>query len=61
MATFEPLLGMHHEAMDTAAARGYLEMVQWLHENRSEGCTRKAMAVAACEGYLEMIQWLHDN
>jgi hypothetical protein len=27
-------------AMDRAASRGHLEVVQWLHSNRSEGCTR---------------------
>lgn len=27
------------KAMDLAAANGHLEVVQWLHENRNEGCT----------------------
>ncbi len=27
------------QAMDLAAANGHLEVVKWLHENRTEGCT----------------------
>lgn len=26
-------------AMDLAAANGHLDVVKWLHENRTEGCT----------------------
>ncbi len=26
-----------------ASENGYLEVVKWLHKNRTEGCTRKAM------------------
>jgi hypothetical protein len=44
-----------------AATYGHLEMVQWLHANRSEGCTTWAMDWAAEKGHLEMVQWLHAN
>ncbi|KAG1710045.1 hypothetical protein DVH05_017053 [Phytophthora capsici] len=48
-------------AMDTAAANGHLEVVQWLHANCSEGCTTAAMDFAAESGYLETVKWLHGN
>jgi hypothetical protein len=47
--------------MDLAAAGGHLEVVRWLHENRSEGCTVWAMNRAAGGGFLEVIRWLHEN
>ena len=47
--------------MDYAAASGHLRVVQWLHENRSEGCTWAAMTYVAKEGHLHVIQWLHEN
>ena len=31
---------------------GHLEVLQWLHSNRREGCTTKAMDWAAMEGKL---------
>ena len=48
-------------AMDYAAGNGYLEVVKWLHENRSEGCTTDAMDLAAFYGNLEIVKWLHEN
>jgi hypothetical protein len=36
-------------------------VVQWLHENRTEGCTTKAMDDAAENGHLEVVKWLHAN
>jgi hypothetical protein len=38
-----------------------LEVVKWLHENRTEGCTPYAMHFAAREGHLEVVKWLHQN
>ncbi len=46
-------------AMDRAAANGHLEVVRWLHANRTEGCTTSAMDDAAKNGHLEVVQWLH--
>ncbi|RLN95848.1 hypothetical protein BBJ28_00020424 [Nothophytophthora sp. Chile5] len=48
-------------AMDGAAANGHLEVVQWLHVHRSEGCTTVAMNKAAAGGHLPVVQWLHAN
>ncbi|EGG18724.1 cytochrome P450 family protein [Cavenderia fasciculata] len=48
--------------MDTAAEYGQIDVVKYLHENRSEGCTRRAMDEACGdEGSLEMVKWLHFN
>ncbi|KAK1944313.1 putative ankyrin repeat protein [Phytophthora citrophthora] len=38
-----------------------LEVVQWLHANRSEGCTDIAMDGAASNGDFTMLKWLHFN
>jgi len=43
------------------AARGHLEIVQWLHANRIEGCTTKTMDDAAFNGDLEVVKWLPRN
>ncbi|KAJ8528673.1 hypothetical protein ON010_g14656 [Phytophthora cinnamomi] len=47
--------------MDNAARKGSLEIVQWLHTHRTEGCTTGAMDGAAMNGHLEVLQWLHAN
>ena len=44
-----------------AASNGYLDVVKWLHENRTEGCTTHAMDLAADNGQLDVIKWLHEN
>ncbi|EGZ11588.1 hypothetical protein PHYSODRAFT_336109 [Phytophthora sojae] len=49
------------DVMDLAARNGHLEMVKWLHYNRSEGCTTKAMDEAARGGHLEVVKWLHEH
>ncbi|KAE9111253.1 hypothetical protein PF007_g11552 [Phytophthora fragariae] len=49
------------EAMDGAAANNHLEVVKWLHDNRTEGCTPLGMALAAASGHVEMMEWLHSN
>lgn len=46
------------DAMNTAAADGHLDIVKWLHENRSEGCTTVALTYAATYGHHEVIKWL---
>ncbi|GAB9477826.1 hypothetical protein Gpo141_00014984, partial [Globisporangium polare] len=48
-------------AMDWAATNGHLAVVQFLHENRGEGCTTKAMDGAARSGHLNVVQFLHEN
>lgn len=62
----EFLGGLHAEigATDTPsleARKKHLEVVQFLHENRSEGCTSDAMDEAARIGHLEVVQFLHEN
>ncbi|EGG22235.1 hypothetical protein DFA_04353 [Cavenderia fasciculata] len=47
--------------MDAAASKGYIEVVKYLHEHRSEGATTYAMDHAAEKGHLEMIKYLHFN
>lgn len=46
--------------MDLAAS-GKLEIVEWLHNNRSENCSTDAMDNAATSGNLEIVEWLHYN
>jgi ankyrin repeat protein len=38
-----------------------LEIVEWLHKNRKEGCTTWAMDWAARNGHLEVVEFLHKN
>ena len=57
----ENLIEFTTDAMDWAALNGHLPMVQWLHQNRTEGCTTDAMDWAAMEGHLHVVQWLHEN
>ena len=49
------------DAMDRAAGNGQLDVVQWLHEHRSEGCTTDAMDLAAGNGQLDVVRWLHEH
>jgi len=49
------------DAMDYAARNGHLDVIKWLHINRSEGCTKYAMAMAAEHGHLDVLKWLHLN
>ena len=44
-----------------ASENGHLEVVQWLHEHRTEGCTTWAMDVASKNGYLDVVNWLREN
>ncbi len=47
--------------MNEAADNGHLEIVIWLHENRTEGCTTWAMDYAAKNGHLEIVNFLKEN
>ncbi len=47
-------------AMNLAAYYGHLEIVKWLHYNRTEGCTTFAMDWAAANGRLEIIEFLKN-
>ncbi|AGO85156.1 Ankyrin repeat domain containing protein [Pandoravirus salinus] len=47
--------------MNSAARAGYFDIVRFLHENRTEGCTVDAMDFAARGGRLDIVKWLHEN
>ncbi|KAJ3270773.1 hypothetical protein HDU76_011127 [Blyttiomyces sp. JEL0837] len=47
--------------MDKAAEAGNLEVVKFLHENRTEGCTPAAMKYAMEYGYVDIVKYLHQN
>jgi hypothetical protein len=44
-----------------AAYKGHLEVVEWLHKNRKEGCPTWAMEFAARYGHLKVVEFLHKN
>jgi len=46
---------------NACAVNGHLEIVKFLHENRTEGCTKWAMNQAAENGHLEVVKFLHEN
>mmetsp|Transcript_34557 Transcript_34557/g.45682 ORF Transcript_34557/g.45682 Transcript_34557/m.45682 type:complete len:175 (-) Transcript_34557:152-676(-) len=50
-----------YKAMDKAAKQGHLQVVEWLHNNRTEGCSTGAMDWAASNGHLHMVEWLQRN
>ena len=45
--------------MDYAAMNGYLELLQWLYENRNERCSARAMDYAARNGHFEIVKWFY--
>ncbi|KAJ3409638.1 hypothetical protein HDV05_004318 [Chytridiales sp. JEL 0842] len=47
--------------MDIASRNGHLDIVQYLHHRRSEGCTVSAMDLAAANRHLDVLQFLHEN
>ncbi|KAJ3095782.1 hypothetical protein HDU97_006547 [Phlyctochytrium planicorne] len=49
------------DLMDLAACLGRLNMIQYLHHNRRDGCTTFAMDDAAMKGHLDVVQFLHFN
>lgn len=49
------------DVMDSAAMNGHTHILQWLDDNRNEGCTGKAVEWAAKNGHFITIKWLHDK
>ncbi|KAG7383916.1 Ankyrin repeat and SAM domain-containing protein 3 [Phytophthora pseudosyringae] len=47
-------------AMDGAATRGRLDIMQKLHSTRAEGCSSRAFVGAAANGHLEVLWWLNE-
>nr|KAJ3415137.1 hypothetical protein HK105_001583 [Polyrhizophydium stewartii] len=48
-------------AMDQAAGAGHLEVLEFLHHNRAEGCTTAAMDRAAENGHVGVLEFLHKH
>ena len=48
-------------AMDGAATNVHLDIIQWLHLNRSERCSSRAMDRAAKRGHIETVKYLIEN
>ncbi|KAI8848893.1 hypothetical protein BC829DRAFT_489808 [Chytridium lagenaria] len=49
------------DVMIVAASEGHLDVVQFLHETRKEGCTTEAMDMAAAGGHLDVVRFLHER
>ncbi|KAJ0412050.1 hypothetical protein ATCC90586_004596 [Pythium insidiosum] len=49
------------DAMDAAAASGFLDVVRFLHASTEAGCTTKALDGAAANGHLAVVRFLHAN
>ena len=47
--------------MDYAASKGRVDIMDFLHTNRKEGCSERAFSGAAAEGHLEARKWLYKN
>ncbi|OWZ08737.1 hypothetical protein PHMEG_00018673 [Phytophthora megakarya] len=47
-------------AMDGAAAKGHLDLVQWLHTHRTEGCSSVAFIKASVNNHLQLLEWLYQ-
>jgi hypothetical protein len=58
---FSTIEGCTTLAMDSACSYGHLDVVKWLHNNRTEGCTTRAMDWACEDGHLDVVKWLHNN
>ncbi|OQR88407.1 ankyrin repeat, partial [Thraustotheca clavata] len=48
-------------AIDIAAKKGQLNMVQYLHKSGNTACTTNAMDRAAANEHFDIVQWLHEN
>lgn len=49
------------EAMDGSAGNGHFNVVKFLHDNRTEGCTQLAFDGAAENGHYHVMEWLYKN
>lgn len=58
MASCEQIRRLYNDAADQAAGGGHFEIVKFLLENRSEGCTTKAANEAAGNGHLDIVKYI---
>ncbi|EGG22291.1 hypothetical protein DFA_04409 [Cavenderia fasciculata] len=47
--------------MDIASSKGFIDIVKYLHYNRTEGCSSDALDYTAPNGHLEIVKFLHFN
>ncbi|ETO84473.1 hypothetical protein F444_01615 [Phytophthora nicotianae P1976] len=57
---YEAVLPCTVGAMDGAAAKGRLDILQRLQNTRSEGCSSAAFVGAAAHAHLEVLWWLNE-
>ncbi|EFA84688.1 hypothetical protein PPL_01680 [Heterostelium album PN500] len=50
-----------HNAMNLSASHGYLHIIKWLDQHRTEGCNQFAMNIAAENGHFDVFKWFHEN
>lgn len=48
-------------AIEIAAEHGYIDIIKWLYDNRSEYYSGEALSNAAGKGHLELVKWLFNN
>ncbi|EGG24159.1 ankyrin repeat-containing protein [Cavenderia fasciculata] len=58
---FADTIQVNTSAIDSASSKGRLNVVKWLHLNRTEGATINAMNNAASQGFLDIVSFLHFN
>jgi len=47
--------------MTRAAIGGHIDVLNWLRENRKEGCLKSSLEDAARNNQLEAVKWIHSN
>ncbi|EGZ18330.1 hypothetical protein PHYSODRAFT_501791, partial [Phytophthora sojae] len=60
LGIYESSLPVTFRAMDGAAARGRLDILQKLHDTRQEGCSSAAFLGAAENNHVNVLRWLYD-
>ncbi|EFA84826.1 hypothetical protein PPL_01819 [Heterostelium album PN500] len=48
-------------AIEYASSNGHLEVIKWIHNNTTLGCSHQAMDMAAKNNHLHVLQWLFEN
>ncbi|EFA75536.1 hypothetical protein PPL_11041 [Heterostelium album PN500] len=49
------------EVMESAIGSGQVELIQWVHENKTEEWNRNAIKIAIEKNQLDSVRWLHKN